>query len=186
MKPLKRKLKPKKNNLHTFGPISIFLLSLAVLLAGCRGGGGNVPTPGIYKPPTPAPATSPTPDQSSITPTNTPKTCNDYLSFVEDVSIPDGTVVEPGERLVKEWKVENTGDCNWRAGYTMQFIDGSDLGAPHTMALYPARKGTQPILQIIFTAPQEPGPYTSRWQAFNPAGEPFGEDFFIKIVVEEG
>jgi hypothetical protein len=51
-------------------------------------------------------------------------------------------------------------------------------------ALYPARSGTQVELRIVFTAPNEPGIYRSAWQAHDPEGQPFGDQFFIEIVVE--
>jgi hypothetical protein len=39
------------------------------------------------------------------------------------------------------------------------------------------------VLQIHFTAPQEPGLYECQWQAVNPDGKPFGDAFYMQIVV---
>jgi hypothetical protein len=117
-------------------------------------------------------------------PTLTP-TCTDNLTFVRDVTIPDGTVVAPGSLLDKQWLIQNSGDCNWDSGYHLRLISGNALGASTDQALYPARSGTQATERILFTAPQEAGEFISEWQAFNSNGIAFGESFFIKIVVQQ-
>ncbi|MEA2008338.1 MAG: NBR1-Ig-like domain-containing protein [Chloroflexota bacterium] len=174
-------MKSKKNRPIPQSLTTICLILLAILLTGCQGEEA-IPTPGIYKPPTPAPTSTPTPQLSATT--NISSTCNDYLTFIDDITIPDGTKATPGEILVKRWRVKNTGDCNWGVGYSIRLISGPDLGALPTQALYPARKDSKVTLEISFTAP-EPGNYTSMWQAYNPLGNPFGDAFYIEFVVEE-
>ena len=117
-------------------------------------------------------------------PSPTP-TCTDNLSFINDVTIPDGTVVAPGTILDKQWLVQNSGDCNWESHYRLRFISGDALGATTEQALYPARSGTQATVRILFTAPQQAGEYISEWQAFNANGIAFGDSFFIKIQVQQ-
>ena len=58
------------------------------------------------------------------------------------------------------------------------------MGAATEQALYPARAGTQATIQITFTAPGEPGTYTTAWQALDPNGEPFGDPVFMEIIVQ--
>jgi hypothetical protein len=110
--------------------------------------------------------------------------CRDSLSFLKDVTIPDGTSVAPDSTLDKRWEVENNGNCNWAAGYRIRLIAGPELSAQKEQALYPARSGSRATLRMVFKAPLEPGTYRSAWQAFNPQGEPFGDPFFIEIKVE--
>jgi hypothetical protein len=117
-------------------------------------------------------------------PTSTPL-CTDNLTFISDVTIPDGTVVAPGSTLDKQWLVQNSGDCNWDASYHLRLISGNALGTSTDQVLYPARAGTQATLRILFTAPQEAGEYISEWQAFDPNGIAFGESFYIKIEVQQ-
>jgi hypothetical protein len=111
-------------------------------------------------------------------------TCRDNLVFIDDLSIQDGSVFPPGAHLDKRWKVENAGTCNWDRRYRMKLIAGSRLGVPAEQALFPARSGTQAVIRIVFTAPADPGNYRSAWQAYDPQGDPFGDPFFIDIVVE--
>jgi next-to-BRCA1 protein 1 len=109
--------------------------------------------------------------------------CSDVLSYLEDLSIPDGSQTEPNASLDKRWSVQNNGTCNWGEGYTIRLISGAEMGAEPTQALIPARAGSDAVIRIQFIAPEEPGTYISAWQAFTPAGLPFGDQFFINIVV---
>jgi len=110
--------------------------------------------------------------------------CTDSLAFVEDITITDGTVVSPGANVDKGWLVQNNGSCNWDARYRLKFVGGLEMGADTEQALYPARAGTQATIQIAFTAPSEPGTYTTAWQAINPDNAAFGDAIFMEIVVQ--
>jgi len=169
-------------------------LILTVGLASCSGMRnlipriGGQPTP--FMPPTEAagaisllrftPTPEPTPEVIVLP---TPE-CSNILTFLEDLSIPDGTVVHPGDLLDKRWLVQNNGSCNWNERYRLKLISGPALGVPEEQALYPARGGTQAIIRILFTAPDQAGLQRSAWQAFSPEGEAFGDPFYIEILIE--
>lgn len=177
----------------------ICFFALSITLAGCQVVTGklgeNQAEQGIYLPPTPAQqaAIELTPQESATATspaaaiefqaTPTPQ-CTDNLSFITDLTVPDGTQVAAGSPVDKQWQVENNGTCNWDGRYRLKFIAGADLGAPLVQALYPARSGTQPAIRITFTAPAEPGTYRSAWQAYSPQDEPFGDPIFVEIVVQ--
>ena len=84
----------------------------------------------------------------------------------------------------KSWLVQNNGSCNWDARYRLKFVGGLEMVAATEQALYPARAGTQATIQIAFTAPGEPGTYTTAWQAINPDGASFGDPVFMEIIVQ--
>ncbi len=136
-----------------------------------------------FRPPTAiaSPATS-APEEPTAKPTP-PTDCTDQLTFIADVTIPDGTSVAPESTLDKRWEVENRGTCNWDERYQMRLIAGSHLGASPDQALFPARSGSRAVIRIQFTAPAETGVYRSAWQAVNPAGQPFGDPIYIEIIV---
>ena len=142
----------------------------------------------LYVPPTrliPPPTTGlPTISPAELRPAATPS-CTNQLTFQEDLSIPDGSQVAPGQLLDKRWEVENSGTCNWDDRYRLRLIAGNNLGVPAELALYPGRSGTRVPIRIVFTAPDEPGPYRSAWQAYSPEEEPFGDQIFIDIVIGE-
>lgn len=113
-----------------------------------------------------------------------PSDCIDGLTYISDLTIPDGTVVVAGSTLDKQWEVENSGTCNWNSSYQIRLIAGSDLGAKAEQALIPARVGSRVTIRIVFSAPEEPGQYHSAWQAFNSLGNAFGDPIYIDIDVE--
>jgi hypothetical protein len=120
--------------------------------------------------------------QFLATPESTP-ICTSNLTFLYDITIPDGTSIQPAAQIDKQWLVQNSGSCNWDDRYRLRLVSGDPLGAPTEQALFPARSGTQATIRIVFIAPETPGAYTSEWQAYGPDGLPFGTSFFIKIVV---
>lgn len=164
------------------------LMALLLIFTGITACQPATPTPEPFKAPTvivpPAPPTL-TPAPTSITPlvTPAPKSCTNNLSYIEDVNIPDGSEVLPGVPLIKQWKVKNSGDCNWNDQYHLKFINGTEMGAEPEQALYPARTDSEAIITLRFTSPPEAGTYYSTWQAHDPTGLPFGDPIYIEFVV---
>ena len=166
----------------------VFVMMLLTSCSGQKPVLVLTPTVPVYKPPTVDPLaiqlqnTEATRLTAESLPTPTPA-CTNGLEFVEDVTIEDGSVVSPGQRLDKRWKVVNTGSCNWDDEYEVQLIAGTVMKATNIQSLFPALSGTEAEIRMIFTAPAEPGSYRSAWQAFDSDGNPFGDPFFIDIVV---
>jgi hypothetical protein len=157
----------------------LICLCICLFLTACAASVQSTVTPSLQvsiptetQNPTQPPASTPTP------------TCMDNLTFVEDVTIPDFSIVTPGSSLDKQWRVQNSGSCNWDSHYRLRLVGGNPLGASTEQALFPARAGLQAILQVLFIAPMEPGEYLSEWQVFDAKGIPFGEMFFIKVIVQ--
>jgi len=183
--------------------VRLFLNRKLILLTGiCLASAcAPIPTPTAFVPPTAqAQLIEPTliiqPTQQIITVQTTPlptviipaatinpNDCINNLTFVNDLTIPDGTFISYGSLIDKQWIVQNSGTCNWNSGYRLRYIGGAQLGAPNDIALYPAKSGTQATIQITFTAPFTDGEYASAWQAFDPKGLAFGDTFYLRIVV---
>ena len=169
------------------------IVGITILVVIVLGSFGCAEQPTPYRPPTTVYQTaapsieSPTPpptEQSSLTlPAQPTPPCTDSLSYLEDVTFPDGAIVQPGASLDKRWLIQNSGTCNWDERYRLKFVSGADLGAPLDQALFPARSGTKTTLRVNFTAPSEPGTYQSAWQAYNPQGQPFGDPISLQVVV---
>lgn len=110
---------------------------------------------------------SPTP-LATITPipsaavTNTPvatatSNCN-VAQFVTDITIPDGTVMTPGQAFTKKWRIKNIGSCAWN-GYTLAFDSGEAMGAVSSKPIPAVSPGQEIDLEINFTAPAVPNTY---------------------------
>jgi len=131
--------------------------------------------------PTNLPKTTRTPVSTSISSgggasSGTPGvTCTNSAKFVADVSIPDGTQVNPGTGFTKTWRVENTGSCIWGTSYKLVFVRGEQMGAPKQVPLPAEVKTGQSVdLSVNFIAPTDPGDYESYWKFNDPAGTLFG------------
>lgn len=109
--------------------------------------------------------------------------CFDGARFVEDLTVPDGSLAQPGEVFDKRWAVLNDGSCDWGSGYRLVRTDESSIEAAEELALYPARAGETAIWQIKITAPLDAGPHLASWQARSPEGVFFGEQVFVLIEV---
>jgi hypothetical protein len=177
---------------HRFFPgLGPILLTILFFTAACA----PRSTPAPFRPPTSLPptqllaTTTPVPalftpaPTSTFTPTATAGPCTNGLSFVDDITVQDGTSFFAGASIDKQWMVQNRGTCNWDSSYRLKWVGGSTLGAAEEQPLFPARAGTQATLRILFTAPAEPGSYESSWQAVDPNENVFGDLIFMKIVV---
>jgi len=179
---------PQPNKFWPNAVRNITYILLLLMIAGCQSGTAT-PLPSEaahFVPPTSNPAQE---QISGSAPTPRPTrqvNCENQLEFLDDLTIPDGTEVLPGEKIIKQWKIRNTGSCNWNSSYSLQLISGLALGAEKVQGLYPARQSTKAILEITFNAPDNPGRYNSWWQAYDPDGNRFGDPFYVEIsVVEE-
>jgi Ig-like domain from next to BRCA1 gene len=118
------------------------------------------------------------------TPSPTPGgPCTNNLHFIADVTVPDGTQYLPGQPIDKQWRVKNTGTCDWGADYRLVLVSGNAMGAPSEVALYPAKGGSAAVLELNMIAPPDPGTYTGRWQARSPSAKLFGDRVFVTINV---
>jgi hypothetical protein len=154
--------------------------------------------------PLPLPSTSPTatatqlilvaPSVIFVAPTGTQYTltpnpnslgsgCNNLL-FLDDVTVPSGTVFQPEEDFTKTWKVANTGTCDWVYRYHLVFAGGDQMGGePPTLGkVIPPGKWTQ--LSVGLQAPKDTGKYTGYWRFADQSGNAFGSTLSVSIEVK--
>lgn len=123
---------------------------------------------------TPVPATNtPVPTATTIPPTAV--TYCDWMAFVTDITVPDGTNFQPGETFVKTWRIKNRGTCTWTPDYTLVFNGGDQMGSTTSVRLpgYVA-PGQYIDVSVTFTAPTYPGTYRGYWIMRNTSGALFG------------
>src|SRR5512141_77207 len=109
--------------------------------------------PGLTLPTETATAVSPTPD--ALTPRPTP-TCRDSAVFVEDITYPDNTRLNAGEKFTKTWKLQNTGTCKW-TGYTVAFVSGDQMEAPDSVPVPETEAKSTVEVSVDLVAPAENG-----------------------------
>ncbi len=115
---------------------------------------------------------SPTP-LPTTTPTAVP--CTDVATFIRDVTIPDGTRLDPGESFTKIWRIRNAGTCTWTSEYSMVLVSGSALQGSKVKTL-PGPIAPEEVvdLSLDLQAPLERGSYEGFWQLRNAQGAVFG------------
>jgi len=177
--------------------IGSVILLLSVLLAGCIMSPADLETPAMqtavfeYLVSTAATRTAmPQVDTAETTVPSratgeSPTDCTYRAQFVQDVSIPDRTVLNPGQEFVKTWRMKNTGTCDWGAGVVIRYSDGAVL-SDHDEVVVPAAAASEVVdVSVPMRAPDQPGTYRSYWRLATPAGRSFGPAVYVLIVVEE-
>ena len=141
--------------------------------------------PGLTLPTDIPPTASPT--SNPMTPSPTPS-CRNAAVFVEDITVPDNTRIDAGEKFTKTWKLQNTGSCTW-TDYTIAFVSGDQMDAPETAPVPETEVSSTVDVSIDLVAPEEDGAYTANFELRNADGEviPLGTEptFWVKIVVGE-
>jgi hypothetical protein len=112
------------------------------------------------------------PGSSSATPYTIPtsggssSTSCDNANFLDDLTVPDGTVESAGSTFVKTWAFRNIGPCTWTTDYYLVFSYVSDNGKNGVFAhpapvSFPVKvlPGEELDISVALTAPTQAGTY---------------------------
>jgi hypothetical protein len=92
-----------------------------------------------------------------------------------DESVPDNTVMGPGEGFQKTWTLQNTGTCTWTESFALVHNRGPILGAPARNGLTGSvAPGQSIVFALNMVAPSTPGTHTSFWELESTDGTRFG------------
>lgn len=110
-------------------------------------------------------------------------------AYIADVTIPDGSVLTPGDQFYKTWQMQNTGTCTWDDGFSfLPWAGPAELTRDSYHIKLDASKFVKPgeIIEItlLLQAPDKPGEYVAHYAWFDDVGKPFGGDFVVYIVVK--
>ncbi len=147
----------------------------------------NTPTglPQLPTATTGAPPTLP-PTATSIPPTQPPTQECDKAQFIDDVTIEDGTEMDPNETFVKTWRLKNVGTCSWTTSYAVVFDHGDQMSGPSVQALTGNVNPGQTVdISVNLKAPASTGTTTGYWKLRNAAGVTFTQ-FYVTIKVVGG
>lgn len=132
---------------------------------------------------TPSPTITQTPTVTSIPPTSPMQNYCDNSLWIADVTIPDNTLLAPGEAFEKTWTIQNTGTCPWTESYTINFMSGDIMNGANRPINQRVAAQQQANLSIKLTAPTKPGTYTGVWRLTNSKGLPFGQVMTVVIKI---
>jgi hypothetical protein len=112
--------------------------------------------------------------------------------FISDVTIADGTDLEPNEDFTKTWRLKNTGTCTWASDTKLVFDSGNAMNSLASSSIgqtvYP---GNTVDISIELTAPDDDGSFTGYYLLRSSDGVRFGlgndadKPFWVKIDVEK-
>lgn len=138
------------------------------------------------------PTATPIPATSTPLPTATAVSYCDWVSFVKDVTIADGTKFMPGETFTKTWRLKNRGTCTWTADYMLVFTSGEPMGGTTAVRLPGNVAPGQAVdVSVTLTAPAKRGHYLGYWMLRNASGVLFGygdranQAFYVDINVDD-
>ncbi len=134
------------------------------------------PEPEPEREPESEPSTEPPPPPA-------PEGCEDAMTFVADVTVPDGSEMSSGLIFEKVWRISNAGDCVWE-GYQLAYESGAKMPTEGTVPIPSTPPGETVDIAVEMVAPDEPGEYTARWVVENADGATLS-GLTIAIVVTE-
>jgi hypothetical protein len=155
------------------------------------------PSPTIRQtqtPSTPLPSLVTTVTLGAITQTSIPEVRCDQAAAGNpiDITIPDDSLISPGQSFIKTWKLENIGSCTWTVSYSASFFYGDRMGAPESVPLQETVLPAHSVeISVEMIAPLAAGTYQGNWKLSNSDGILFGigpngdSPFWVRIIVPE-
>ncbi|MBQ4512104.1 MAG: hypothetical protein II969_03860, partial [Anaerolineaceae bacterium] len=106
---------------------------------------------------------------------NKTASCTNIAEFIEDVTVPDGMVFDPGESFTKVWRLKNTGTCTWNRSYR---VVSSGLfhmgGSQYAYLTGNVEPGETVDISMDLTAPVVYGDFKSEYLLVDGNGNRFG------------
>ena len=101
--------------------------------------------------------------------------CENNAEFIEDVSIPDYTVVERGDTFIKIWRLRNSGTCTWTPAYTVAYAQGNPTEWQALAIAEVVMPGEETEVGVTVQSPEYPGIYHAWWQMVDEQEQEFGD-----------
>lgn len=131
----------------------------------------------VCETPTTQAATTGTPEAaaSSAAPTVAAGTKCFQFDFLGDVNYPAGSIVKPGTKFDKTWRIKNTGTCKWTEEYDLVWVGGDGFGNKRgdiSSTVLPGDTIEVTIKGLV--APYSEGTFYSYWMLAAPDGARVG------------
>jgi hypothetical protein len=138
----------------------------------------STPVPIVVPDPLLTPFTNGQNSESAI---QSPENCVNAAEFIKDISIPDNTVLNGGQRFIKTWQFKNVGTCTWTPDYAVVFVWGAKMSANSPKFIGRAiAPGHFVEVSTELRAPKEPGQYSASWIFQDADGHQFGTGYEAK------
>ncbi|MFC2055895.1 NBR1-Ig-like domain-containing protein, partial [Chloroflexota bacterium] len=129
---------------------------------------------------------TPTPGAPVVTPPP-PGGCLIGMMYINDLTIPDFTKMNPGEPFQKGWTIQNTGTCTWDTEYSLVYV-GSEpvdgvLNAEPTSIVGTVQPTVNYDIYVDLVAPDNAGKYKGYYTMRAPNGTLFGDRIWVAVDV---
>ncbi len=84
-------------------------------------------------------------------------------AFVADVTVPDNTHFEKGEKFTKTWRMQNAGNKAWPADTVAVFVSGEQMGATSPVKVGAVEPGKSVDISVEMTAPDKDASFQGQW-----------------------
>ncbi|GAA4577289.1 NBR1-Ig-like domain-containing protein [Planotetraspora kaengkrachanensis] len=105
-----------------------------------------------------------------------PRIAGDKSVFVADVTIPDGTVVAPGQQFTKTWEIANIGTVPWHGRFLERAplpADNGTCSTPGKVRIPDTEPGAHVRISVAVMAPDDPGSCWVGWKMVDGEDRPF-------------
>ena len=105
-------------------------------------------------------------------------------TFVQDVTIPDHSVVPAGAIFAKVWKLANLGNVDWPADATLVHVGGFGGDGEKTLCEVPVARVGEVVEVCVpeIQAPDASGHFVSYWRLADSHGRRFGDKLWVEYV----
>ena len=120
---------------------------------------------------------------------DTALTRGDRSKFIRDVTVPDGALVEPGERFEKVWEIQNVGGVPWRNRKLRRIgvcTGPGRLRSEPTVDIPDTKPGQTTLIRVWLTAPPQAGSCVAAWKMIDERGRecfPRMDPLFVSVDV---
>ena len=109
------------------------------------------------------------------------------LRYIQDLTIPDHTVMKPGQSFTKSWLVQNNGTCAWQSGFKFSLVGGVTMGTTSISLNPTVAPGGRIPLSVSLTAPtDQTGTLIGTWRMSDQDGNFFGDALTVVIDIGGG
>ncbi len=106
------------------------------------------------------------------------------LKYVQDVTIPDATIMTPAQVFTKTWQVQNSGTCALRPGFQLILVGGLAMGGSPFVLSSAVNPGAKFDISIKMVAPTtQTGLLQGTWRMIDDNSNQFGDALTVVIVI---
>jgi len=107
-------------------------------------------------------------------------------TFVENVTIPERSVVGQSQSLLKTWRITNAGTTDWPEGTKLIFLRGDrTLSSEEEYPVPPCKAGQTVDVSALILTPATSGRYTTVFRLADGDRTPFGPRLWCDLVVTD-